>query len=136
MSVNVSSDMSLTIKGISPASGPGLVLLANPSLITSNVTQGDYFADTFTINPSTPATLLDLLGIVSSTSLWIQTDAPIAVTLTQNAIDRTFIVDSFVTMNTAFTAIKLANSSATVAAHINVVIVGNRVTNPNTPGIY
>lgn len=136
MSVNVSAEASLTIRGISPAAGPGLTLLANPSLVITNVTQGDYFADTFTINPLTPDTSLDLGDIVAGTTVWVQTDAPITVTLTQNSIDNSMVVDSFMSMNTGFTAIKFANASATVAAHINVVIVGNRVANPGTPGIY
>jgi len=136
MSVSISQDLSLTIKGISPAAGPGMVLLANPSLVTSNVTQGDYFADTFTVNPSTPATVLDLLELVACTSIWIQTDQPIEVTLTQNAVDNKIVVDSFMTMNTSFTAIKLANTSASATANINVVAVGSRIVNPGTPGIF
>jgi hypothetical protein len=136
MSVSVSTDLSLTIKGISPAAGPGLVLLANPSLVATNVTQGDYFADTFVVNALTTTTALDLGGIVSGATVWIQTDLPITVTLTQNAIDNDIVVDSFLMMNTTFTALKLANASATTAANINVVVVGSRVTNPGTPGIF
>lgn len=136
MSVNLSTDASLTIRGISPAAGPGLVLLANPSLVATNVTQGDYFADTFTVNPSTPTTTMDLGDIVAGATVWIQTDQTITVTLTQNSIDNDFVVDSFMLMNTAFTAIKIANASAVNTAHINLVVVGSRVTNPGTPGIY
>ncbi len=136
MSVNVSSEASLTIRGISPASGPGLVLLANPSLVTTNVTEGDYFADTFTVNPLTTTTALDLGDIVAGATVWIQTDLPVTVTLTQNAVDNDVVVDSFMMMNTSFTALKLANADLTEAAHINVVVVGDRAINPGTPGIF
>ena len=136
MSVNVSSEASVTIRGISPAAGPGLVLLANPSLVTTNVSEGDYFADTFVVNPLTTATALDLGDIVTGATVWIQTDSPITVTLTQNAVDNDVDLDSFMMMNTSFTAIKLANASATVAANINVVVVGDRAVNPGTPGIF
>lgn len=136
MSVNVSAEASLTIRGITPAAGTGLTLLANPSLALTNVSEGDYFADTFTVNPSTPDTVLDLGDIVSGATIWIQTDQPITLTLTQNAVDNAFVVDSFLMMNTSFTAVKLANASASTAANINIVVVGDRVVNPGTPGIY
>lgn len=136
MSVSVSTEASLTIRGISPASGPGLTLLANPSLESTNVTQGDYFADTFTVNALTTTTTLNLGDITAGTTAWVQTDLPVTVTLTQTAGDRPVLVDSFLMINTAFTAIKFANASATTAAHISVVIVGNRTTNPGTPGIW
>lgn len=136
MSVNISSEASLTIKGISPAVGPGLTLLANPSLTITNVTQGDYFADTFTVNPSTSDTLLDLGDIIDGATIWVQTDQPVTVTLTQNAVDNAILVSSFMKMHTTFTAVKFANASVTAAAHISVVVVGNRVINPGTPGIF
>lgn len=136
MSVNVSAEGSITIKGISPAMGPGLTLLANPSYIATNVIAGDYFADTFTVNVSTPTTSLSLEDIVTGDFIWVQTDQPISVTLTQNSIDNTFTVDHFMFMQTGFTAVKFANSSLTAAAHINIVVAGERVTNPGTPGIF
>ncbi len=136
MSVSLSTDLSLTIKGISPAAGPGLVLLANPTLVATNVTQGDYFADVFTVNPLTTTTALDLGDIADGSTVWIQTDLPITVTLTQNSVDNSILVDSFMMLNTGFTELKLANASSTVAAHINVVVTGSRITNPGSPGIF
>lgn len=136
MSVNVSQAASLTINGISTTGGVGLSLLAAPALAAANVTRGDYFAETFTVNPLTAATARPLGEIVSANTLWMQTDIPVDITLTQNAVDYTFTVDSFVFMNTSFTAIKLANNDATTAANINLVVVGDRTPNTGTPGIY
>ena len=136
MSVNLSASASLTIKGITPVAGAGLTLLANPSFQLTNVTKGDYFADTFTVNPLTTTTTLNLEDIVTGAIVWVQTDQSISMTLTQNAVDNTFTVDNFILLQTGFTALKFANPSATTAAHISVVVCGDRVVNPGTPGIY
>jgi len=136
MSVTVSQSASLTINGITATTGPGLTLLANPALAITNVAQDDYFAETFTINPLTPDTVRPIGDIVTGSVIWIQTDRPITVTLTQSAVDNAFLVDSFMYMNATFTQVQLANADATNAANINLVVAGDRVTNPGGPGIY
>ena len=136
MSVKVSQSASVTINGITPAAGAGLTLLASPALSTTNVSYGDYFAEIFTINASTPTTVKSLGDIVTGKVIWVQTDRPITITLTQNAIDKDFAVDSFMHLNATFTAVKFANASATNAANINIVVAGDRVVNPGTPGIW
>jgi len=136
MSVNIAQQASFTINGVTPAAGMGFTLLANPSLSTSNITQGDYFAETFTINPSTTATSQSLGDIATASVLWIQTDQPVTVTLVQTSGSNTFVVDSFLFVNATFTGIQFANPNTTTAAHINLVVTGSRVTNPGTPGIW
>lgn len=136
MSVKVSQSASVTVNGITPVAGAGLTLLASPALSTTNVSYGDYFAEIFTINASTPTTAKSLGDIVTGKVIWVQTDQPITVTLTQNAIDKDFAIDSFMHLNATFTAVKFANASATNAANINIVVAGDRVVNPGTPGIW
>ena len=66
-----------------------------------------------------------------------ETDNPVTVTLTQaGPVDNAFLVDTFLFMNCTFTAIQIANASTTANANINLVVVGDRVTNPGTPGIF
>lgn len=132
--ISYKESATLTVNGITPTMGAGLTLLASPSL-ASTATAGDYLAETFIVNPSTPATALNLNKIVTGKTLWMQTDQPLSVTLTQNAVDHVFTVDSFIFMNSAFTAIKLANSSSLTPANINIVILGDRAPVDSNPGI-
>lgn len=136
MSVKVSQSASVTINGITPVAGSGITLLASPALSSTNVSYGDYFAETFTINAATPTTAKSLGDIATGKVIWVQTDQPITITLTQNFIDKNFLVDSFMHMTATFTAVKFANASATDAANINIVVAGDRVVNPGTPGIW
>jgi hypothetical protein len=137
--INVSQSASITVNGITPAAGPGLTLLANPQLATANVSMGDYFANTFTINPNTAATVLSIGSIVTAKMLWVKTDQPIQITLTQNSIDKDFAITDFVMINATFTQLKLANSSTTAPAHVAVVATGDRaipIPDPNVPIIF
>ena len=136
MAVTVSQSASLTINGITPALGPGLTLLASPALAITNAAQDDYFAETFTINVSTPDTVRTIGDIVTGKILWLQTDSPISVTLTQTDGAKEFIVESFLYIITDFTQIQLSNDDAITDAHINLVVAGDRVVNPGTPGIF
>lgn len=136
MAVTVAQSGSLTINGITPTAGAGLTLLASPALSSTGTQYGDYFAETFVVNPVTPTTARPMGDIATGKVIWIQTDRPITVTLTQSAVDKDFLVDSFLYLNATFTGVKLANAHATLGANINMVIAGNRVTNPGTPGIY
>ena len=45
MSVTVSQSASLTINGVTPSAGTGFTLLANPSLVSVNITEQDFFAN-------------------------------------------------------------------------------------------
>ena len=85
MSVSASQSASLRINGIT-SSGPGLTLLANPELQATNVTYGDYFAETFTVNPVTSATSVSLGDIQVGGVIWVQTDSPVDVILTQDVL--------------------------------------------------
>jgi hypothetical protein len=140
MAVSVSKSASLSITGVTPTVGTGFTLLANPSLSATNVVEQDYFANVFTVNPSTvaqPDTDQSMGEITEGHVIWIQTDQPVTVTLTQaGPVDNAFLVDSFLYMNCTFTALQIANASATTAANINIIVAGDRITNPSTPGIY
>ena len=140
MSVKISQTASFVINGVTTLGGVGFTLLASPSLLTSNVDQGDYFAETFTINPSTTSVRQLTGSIVTGKVLWIQTDSPITITLNQGTlltpVNHTFTVDSFLFMNATFVEIYLTNDDPAVAANINLICTGDRVLNPGTPGIW
>ena len=126
---------SLTINGITPVSGSGVTLLANPSYSATAGLQ-DYVTETFVVNPITTATSLGLGKIVLGKIIWLQTNSPVVVTLTQSAVDKDIVVNSFLFLNCDFTAVKIANTSTTAAANISVVIAGNRADVGTGPGIY
>jgi hypothetical protein len=136
MSVNVTQSATISISGTNPTAGPGLTLLASPALSVVNSIMGDYFAETFTINPSTTATAIPLGDISIGRTIWVQTDKPISVVLTQSSTDKTYVIDTFLFANASFTALKVANADTVNAAHINVVAAGDRITNPGTPGVF
>ena len=140
MSVNVTESAALSISGITTTGGVGLTLLATPTLSITGATRGDYFAETFVVNPSTVSVKQEMGYIVTGNTLWIQTDIPVTVTLNQGTlltpINHTFTVDTFLFMNATFVEIYLTNSSATTAANINLVVVGDRTVNAGAPGIY
>jgi len=132
--ITYSASSSVTVNGITPSTGPGMVLLANPSFLVSFVTAGDYVANAFTVGATTPATAVDLGLITTGKLFYIQTSVPIKVTLTQNAIDNVIDVDNFLMINSSFTAVKIANTGV-AAANISLVVVGDRAT-VSGPGIY
>jgi len=137
MAVSVSQSASLSISGVTPTAGTGFTLLANPSLASTNVAAQDYFANVFTVNALTPDTAQSMGEIIEGHVVWIQTTSPITVTLTQaGPVDNAFLVNTFMFMNCTFTAIQIANASATENASINLIVAGDRITNPGTPGIF
>ena len=151
MSVNIAQSFELTVNGLSPNAGVGLVLLANPSLNTANTVYDDYIADTYTLNPSvagvSPVTSIGTLNvedIVGTYAMWIQTDQPITLTFVQNLVTSSVLVDSFfyISMNPLGghpigNPIRFTNNSTVNPAHITVVIAGDRAVNPGTPnGLY
>lgn len=140
MSVTISQTASFQINGVTATAGSGFTLLANPQLLTSNVSHQDYYAEIFTVNPLTSLAAQSMGAIVTGKVLWMQTDIPVTVTLNQGTllvpIWNSYVVDSFLFTNATFVEIQLSNSNATTAAHINIVMVGDRVVNPGTPGIY
>lgn len=150
MSINISQAFELTVRGLSPNAGAGMVLLANPSLNTGNTVYDDYVADTFTLNPSvaTPVPIpsvgtLDVGDIDRSYVLWLQTDQPITVTFVQNLITSSVLVDSFFYLSMAplggngfLSPITFTNNSTVNTAHLTVTLCGNRTPNPGTPGMY
>ena len=81
MSVKISQTASFTINGVTSTGGVGFTLLASPSLLISNVDQGDYFAETFTVNPATTSVRQLTGSIATGKVLWMQTDRPITITL-------------------------------------------------------
>lgn len=148
MSINISQNFELTVNGISPNAGAGLTLLANPSLSTANTVYDDYLADTFTLNPSVAAPTpiisigtLDVGDIVGAYAIWVQTDQPITINFVQNLVTSSILVDNFfyISMNPLGgnpmgKPITFTNASTVNAAHITVVLAGDRAVNPGTPG--
>jgi hypothetical protein len=148
MSINISQSFEITVNGISPNAGAGMVLLANPSLNTANTIFDDYVADTFTLNPSvaTPVPIistgtLDTGDIAGAYALWVQTDQPITINFVQNLVTSSVLVDSFFYLSMAPLGgnpfkgpITFTNNSTVTAAHLTIVMCGDRTPNPGTPG--
>lgn len=110
--------------------------LAKP-LFSNTYTNDDVHSETYVVNANTTTTALNLTNIVAGQLLWVTTDQPISVTITQTT-DRTYDITGggLLAVTATFTALKLANASLTTAANVVIVAVGNRVVNPGTPGIY
>jgi len=148
MSINISQSFEVTVNGLSPNAGAGMVLLANPSLNTANTVYDDYVADTFTLNPSvagpTPISsigTLDMGDIEGAYALWVQTDQPVTISFAQNLVTSSVLVDSFFYLSMAPLGgnpfkgpITFTNSSTVSPAHLTILMVGDRTPNPGTPG--
>ena len=133
--ITYNQNATMDVKGITPLMGSGITLLASPELQVISASAGDYLAETYQVDPSTTATALNLGKITTGRVLWLQTDIPVKLTLTQTAGDVTLLVDSFLMTNSTFTAAKLANASSTAIANVAVAILGDRVA-PSGPGIF
>jgi len=81
--ITYNQNASMTIKGLIPAGGAGISVLASPDLQVVGAPMGDYLAETYQIEPLTAATALDLGKITTGKVVWIQTDQPLAVTVIQ-----------------------------------------------------
>src|ERR1035437_2977433 len=100
--ITYNQNASMKVKGIVPLAGSGISLLASPDLDVVNASAGDYLAETYQVDPSTTATALNLGKITTGHVLWIQTDIPIVVTLTQTAGTVALTVDNFLMTNSTF----------------------------------
>lgn len=148
MSINIAQSFGITVNGISPNAGAGIVLLSSPSLNTANTIFDDYVADTFTLNPSVstplPITSVGTLNtgdISGAYALWVQTDQPITINFVQNLVTSSVLVDSFFYLsmtplggNPFKGPITFTNNSTVNPAHLTIVLVGNRTPNPGLPG--
>jgi hypothetical protein len=85
MSVTTSQTASFIINGITSTGGTGLNLVASPSLLASNVSWDDYEAEIYAINPLTDYTSISMEEIVTGRVIWVQTDNPINLRLSQVA---------------------------------------------------
>ena len=123
--------ISLSLTGNSTT---GLSVLLEPAFTKANVAVDDYVHNTFIVNAGTTATAIDLGKIATASYLMVICDAPLEVTITQTT-DRTVDVNDFLLMNSTFTALKIANPGI-VDVNVTVLVAGNRIANPGTPGIY
>lgn len=133
--ITYNQNASMDVKGITPLAGSGISLLASPELRVISAPAGDYLAETYQVDHSTTATALDLGKITTGRTLWVQTDIPIVVTLTQTAGSVALTVDNFLMTNATFTAVSLTNASATATANVAIVVLGDR-NPPSGPGIF
>ena len=139
-SFSLSSTATLAISGITPAAGPTTSDKVNGAYTGTPITVDDRLDEVYTINANTPDTLLSLGKIVASEALWLETDGPLNVTLTQDLgagpVDCPMRVSKFILLQSPFTAIKVANPSATTAVHFSVVVGGNRIPVGGGPGVF
>lgn len=130
------STATLSVSGITPASGPTFSLKINASYAANAVTADDALEETYTVNANTTATPLDLGKIVSGDALWIQVDGPLMVTVTQVSGAATLHVSDFLYLSSDYLSVSIANPSLTTAVHMSIVAVGNRAAVGGGPGIF
>ena len=136
MSVTYSQTVSATISGLTTTAGSGITLLSNPAFSISNNTADDYLSETYTINPSTPETAVDLGLIALGQFLWVQTNQPILLTLNQPVSGMaTFAVNNFLLLDSTFSSLSIANPGSSQAS-VSIVIAGDRNSLTTNPGIF
>lgn len=134
VNINVSENATLTINGITPVAGLGLTLLAQPSQSTANVLFDDYFADTFTVNPLTPATPISLEDIATGYVLWLQTDTPVTLLLgqvgglTKASLSLQSLIYTAKIAGTSGNSISVAYTTGGVAGSEVVTVIGTAIT--------
>ena len=135
-----SSTATLAVAGITPGAGPASTLKVNAAFTGTATNADDRIAETFVINASTTATAIDMGKIVTGKALWIECDGPLHVTLTQDLgagpVDHIVKVEKFMYLQSTFTAVKVANPSATTAVHISIIVAGDRVAVGGGPGVF
>ena len=130
----------LLIAGVTPAAGPTLTDKVSASYQPAPGTSDDRINETYTINASTTVTALDLGLMTSLSALWIQTDGPLHLTLTQDfgsgPVTNLLRVERFVLLDSTVLALSVANPSATTAVHFSVIAPGLRPAVGGGPGIF
>jgi hypothetical protein len=135
-----SASASLGISGITPAAGPTSTDKVNATFTGAAGTADDRLAQTFTVNASTTATAIDMGKIVSGKALWIESDGALLVSITQDQgagpIVNVVKVDKFLYIQSIFTAVSVANPSATTAVHLSIVVAGDRIPVGGGAGVF
>lgn len=134
----------LSVTGITPATAtpplPTSTLKINAQYTGTTSPADDRLDEVYTINASTPDTALNLGKIVSGEALWIQVDGPLHVTLTQDLgsgpVQNVIRVEDFLMLSSSYTAISVANPSATAPVHLSVIVLGNRAAVGGGPGVF
>jgi hypothetical protein len=138
--LSFSSTATLAVTGITPGAGPTSTVKVNASFAGSATAADDRVAQTFTVNANTSATVVDLGKIVAGKALWVECDGPLHITLTQDLgagpVDNIVKVKKFMYLDSDFTAIKVANPSATTAVHMSINVVGDRLPVGGGPGVF
>ena len=120
---------SLSITGTTPPTGPTENVAVAVNYSSGNVDADDKLDAAYTVNAGTTATAVDLGKLIALTMLWIQTNNPIVVTVTQDLgaglVDISMKVESFLMLPATITGLKLANPYAT-SAKVALVAAGNR----------
>jgi hypothetical protein len=138
--LSFTSSATLSITGITPGAGPTSTISESGKFAGAATNADDRLVQPYTINASTTATSLDLGKIVSGLALWLEMDGPLHVSITQDLgagpVVNTIKVDKFLLLGAGYTALSLANPSATTAVHLSLMAVGNRAPVGGGPGIF
>ena len=129
----------LQITGITPDAGPKPTITVAASSNGASYEAGDYLADTYTVNASTTATVINLGKIVTGKFLWIETNGELVVTITQAAAPRDIKVNGLMILaspTAPFTAISVANPSSATAVKMSLVVAGDRDAVGTGPGVF
>ena len=135
-----SQTVTLDVTGITPTTGPKPAVIAKSTFSATAQESGDYYTNTLTINASTGVTVINIGKITAGKVLWIQSDGPLEVTMTQDLgagdVDNVYLVRDFLMVNADFTVLKLANPSATTGVQATVAVIGDRPAIGGGAGIF
>lgn len=137
--LSYTASANVTVAGITPASGPKSTITEASPFNSGATDADDSHCEPYTINAGTTATAINLGKIATGLLVEIQTTGSILVTLTQDQgagpVDTVLKVDTFLMLESGFTALKLANTGGT-AVYVSVTVLGNRIPLGGGPGIY
>lgn len=137
LSYTASGNVSIT--GITPVAGPKPTITVAAAFNSGATDADDNLTETYTVNAGTTATAIDLGYIATGLLVSINTTGPLLVTITQDQgsgpVDVTWKVDTFLLLESGFTALQLANAGGT-AVNVSLTVIGNRIPLGTGPGIF
>lgn len=139
LSFTATGNVSITGITPTPATAPKPTISVAAAFNSGATNADDYLSDTYTVNAGTTATAVNLGKISAGLLLAVQTTGTVLLTITQDQgsgpVDIVLQVDSYILLESGFSALKIANAGAT-AVQVSISVVGNRPANSNAPGVF
>jgi hypothetical protein len=100
-------------------------IIVNPQFSLLSTITGQFEYQQIIIPKSTTLQTLDLGQIVHGQYIFIKTDLPITITLTQTGGTPAILVNTFLMVVGTFTVAKITNASGSTAANVEYLIAGD-----------